>query len=406
MLAHRTRLVAASATAVARNAAAGLADVIDLTAGEIWTDPPQAVIDGAVHAITRGVNRYTDTIGLSELREAVAEKVSGETGQSFSRDEIAITAGAKQALFNAALCLFDPGDQVIIPAPYWGTFAAQARLVGATPVFVDTSASGFVPRLDDIARAVTPLTRALIINTPNNPTGAVYDAATLNGLAQLAIERDFWLIFDECYGTFTHVGLCHHPIVSLVPDIRERLVTVNAFSKSLALTGWRIGYMAAPANLIVSVRALQSHTTSNVNVIAQHAVLNYLTQGDRSYEASLLTKLTDARERGLETLSQLKDIPLPIADGGFYFYLDLRRLSDRGPARLEQYTADIVARSLLTEAGVATVSGSGFGDPHGLRLSYGIDPSLLQEGCRRLVRHLNGWGTPKCGDCVFSGGRS
>lgn len=394
MLAQRTAMFKASGTAAARAAAKAAADagkeIVDLTAGEIWSGLAPNVRDGAIEAIQNGINRYTDTVGLAELREALARKVSLETGQLWQSDEIAVTSGAKQALFNAAMILLNPGDEVIIPSPYWTTFPAQVMIAGATPVFVETRSNGYVPRIKDIKAAVTERTRAIVINTPANPTGAVYDVQTLVAIAELAINRNFWVIFDECYGDFVHGHRTHHPIVSLVPEVRTHTVIINAFSKSLALTGWRIGYLTAPKDVVAAVKALQSHTTSNPNVIAQHAVLAHLRRDDGVYQGSLRSQLASARQIGLGVLSSLKRVPVPEAQGGFYFYLDLSELL-KPMAGEESRTADEVVNTLLCEAGVAAVSGTAFGDPFGLRLSYGIPPEMLETGLARLVEVLNAW---------------
>ncbi|WP_349963109.1 aminotransferase class I/II-fold pyridoxal phosphate-dependent enzyme [Rhizobium sp. ZPR3] len=389
MLAQRTSLFGSSGTAAARAAAKSAADagkeVIDLTAGEIWSDLAPTIRDAAIDAIERGINRYTDTIGMTELREAIARKVALETGQIWKSEEIAVTTGAKQALFNAAMVLLNPGDEIIIPAPYWTTFPAQVLIAGGNPVFVDTRKTAFVPSLAAIKAATTDRTRAIIINTPNNPTGAVYDVKTLIELADLAISRNLWIIFDECYSDFTHGTHRHHPIVSLVPEVRSRTIIVNAFSKSLALTGWRIGYLAGPKDVVSAVKALQSHTTSNANVIAQHAILGHLRNGDGSYEGKLRSQLASARQHGLQILSLLQRVPPPAADGGFYFYLDLSALLTSGA------NADDIVNTLLIHAGVAGVSGTAFGDPMGLRLSYGIPPDRLKAGLSGVVEILNAW---------------
>ncbi|MBY5720937.1 aminotransferase class I/II-fold pyridoxal phosphate-dependent enzyme [Rhizobium leguminosarum] len=395
MLAQRTNLFGSSRTAAARAAAKAAADagkeIIDLTAGEIWSDLAPTIRDGAIDAINKGINRYTDTIGMMELREALARKISLDTGQIWKADEVAVTSGAKQALFNAAMVLLNPGDEVIIPAPYWTTFPAQVLIGGGSPVFVDTRKNGYVPRLADIKAATTDRTRAIVINTPNNPTGAVYDVETLVGIAELAINCNFWIIFDECYGDFVHGHRTHHPIVSVIPEVRARTIIVNAFSKSLALTGWRIGYLAGPKEVINAVKALQSHTTSNPNVIAQHAVLAHLQRGDGGYESKLRSQLTSARQIGLNVLSSLTRVPVPKAHGGFYFYLDLSDLLRPALVGGAPTTADEVVNSLLSKAGVAAVSGTAFGDPVGLRLSYGAPAEKLEPGLRRLVELLNSW---------------
>ncbi|MDX8437692.1 aminotransferase class I/II-fold pyridoxal phosphate-dependent enzyme [Mesorhizobium abyssinicae] len=393
MLARRTSSFGSSGTAAARAAARQAAhsrqEVIDLTAGEIWSELAPTIREGAINAINNGVNRYTDTLGMMELREALARKVSFDTGQTWRADEIAATTGAKQALFNATMVLLNPGDEVIIPCPYWTTFSAQVVIAGGKPVFVDTRSNAYVPRIQDIAAALTEKTRAIVVNTPANPSGAVYDFDTLTAIAHLAINRDLWVIFDECYANFVYGHHAHHPIVSVVPEVRSRTIIVNGFSKSLALTGWRIGYLAAPKEVVDAVRALQSHTTSNPNVIAQHAVLAHLERGDGRHESKLGLQLASSRQIGLGILYSLRRIPAPRAQGGIYFYLDLSKLRPafkNGPA-----SADDVVTSLLADAGVAAVSGTAFGDPLGLRLSYGIPPEQLQTGLTRLVDLLNSW---------------
>jgi aspartate aminotransferase len=393
MLAQRTNLFSTSGTAKARSAAKAAAatgrKIIDLSAGEVWCDPPEAVRTGAVTAIERGINRYTDTIGLEALREAIAKKLSTEAGMVWVPDEIAVTAGGKQALFNAAMTVLDPGDEVIIPAPYWSTFPAQVLLSGATPVFVETRANHYVPRIEDIRSAVTRATRAILVNTPSNPTGAMFDRALLAGIAEVAIRRDLWIIFDECYNNFVYEPSTHDNIVAIVPQVRARTLIVNSFSKKLALTGWRLGYLAGPKEVIAAARALQSHTTSNPNVIAQHAVLAHLKDANSSFERTLADRLRAARARGLEILSRLSHVPLPVAQGGFYFYLDLSELLAEKMRSGTFVDADDIVRLLLEQAGVAAVSGTAFGDPAGLRLSYGVPLDMLERGLCAVVDALN-----------------
>jgi aspartate aminotransferase len=395
MLAQRTVLFKSSGTAAARAAAKAAAEsgneIIDLTAGEIWSDLAPSIRQGAIGAIDRNVNRYTDTIGLIDLRHALARKISVETAQPWSAREIAVTSGAKQALFNAAMTLLNPEDEVLIPAPYWTTFPAQIIIAGGKPVFIETRHNNYVPRLADIAAAVTSKTKAIVVNSPNNPTGAVYDRDTLAGIAQLAIDKNLWIIFDECYGDFAHAPHTHHPILSVAPQARDRTLIVNSFSKSLALTGWRIGYLAGPKAVINAVKALQSHTTSNPNAIAQHALLYHLETKDAAFLQQLQRHVATARTLGLSILSELTLVPQPAAQGGFYFYLDLTDLQRHARPYGHESNADDVVNALLREAGIATVSGTAFGDPAGIRLSYGIDLEILEKGLRRLTAALNAW---------------
>ncbi|WP_407175598.1 pyridoxal phosphate-dependent aminotransferase [Bradyrhizobium sp. STM 3562] len=394
-LAQRTHLFKLSKTATAKIAAKDAAtsgkEIIDLTAGEIWSDIAPSVREGAIAAIDRNLNRYTDTVGLLELRHAVACKIAAETAQPWSAEEIAVTNGAKQALFNAAMVLLNPGDEVLIPAPYWSTFPAQIVVAGGTPVFIETRHTNYVPRLTDLAAAVTSKTKAIVVNTPNNPTGAVYDYDTLAGIAQLATDRNLWIIFDECYGAFAHAPHTHHPILSVAPRARNRTLLVNSFSKSLALTGWRIGYLAGPKAVISAVKALQSHTTSSPNVVAQHALLQHLDSGDTGFQTQLQRGIANARALGLSILSELTSVPHPCAQGGFYFYLDLTELLRRMNSNGGRTNADDIVTALLMDTGVAVVSGTAFGDPAGIRVSYGIDLQPLEKALRRLTAALNGW---------------
>ncbi|MCK1465866.1 aminotransferase class I/II-fold pyridoxal phosphate-dependent enzyme [Bradyrhizobium sp. CW10] len=394
MLAQRTALLKSSgiaaACAAAEAAAANGREIIDLTAGEIWSDLAPTIREGAIAAINRNVSRYTDPIGLMELRQVLARVISAETGQPWSASQVAVTNGAKQALFNVAMAILNPGDEVLIPAPYWTTFPDQTVIAGATPIFIETRHNNFVPRLTDLEAALTSKTKAVVVNTPNNPTGAVYSRETLAGIAQLAIERDFWIIFDECYGAFTHAPHIHHSIVAVAPHARDRTLIVNSFSKSLALAGWRMGYLAGPTAIIKAVKELQSLTTSNPNAIAQHALLHHLASDDPAFRLELQGHISNARALGLSLLSSLTWVPPPRAEGGLFFYLNLSELQFR-QSDYGEFIADEVADALLMEAGVATVPGTAFGDPTGIRLAYGIDLELLGRGLQDLAKTLNAW---------------
>lgn len=394
MLAQRTTLfksLDAPAVSKADQLRATGEEIIDLSVEEICSDLSPVVRDGAIAAIDHNVNRYTDTIGLMKLRHALARKVSAETAQPWSADEIAVTNGARHALLNVAMSILNPGDEVLIPAPHWTTFPTQVALAGGRPMLLETRHNNYVPQLTDLATAITSKTKAIVVNTPNNPTGAVYDRDTLAGIAQLAIERDLWIVFDECYKAFTHAPHAHQPIVSVAPQARDRTLIVNSFSSSLALSGWRIGYLAGPKSVISAVKALQSLMTSNVNIIAQHALLYYLERGDLYFQMQLERQVATARALGLSVLSNLALVPRPPAEGGIYFYLDLTELRRKANTKGREIDADDVANTLLMKARVSAASGAVFGDPSGIRLSYGIDLAQLNEGLRRLTEILNTW---------------
>ncbi|WP_024509961.1 aminotransferase class I/II-fold pyridoxal phosphate-dependent enzyme [Bradyrhizobium sp. ARR65] len=395
MLAQRIGLLKSSCNAVlwatAEAVAASGTQIIDLTSGDIWSEPAPSVREGAIIAINRDLNRYSDTIVPMALRHALARKISAETAQPWSADEIAVTSGVEQALFNAAMALLNPGDEVLVPAPYWTAFPVHITLAGGEPVFIETRHNNYVPKLIDLAAALTSKTKAIVVSTPNNPTGAIYDRSTLSGIAQLAIDRDLWIIFDECFSAFAHAPHTHHPIVSVAPRARDRTLIVNSLSKALALAGWRIGYVAGPKEVIGAIDALQSSTSSHPNIMVQHALLHHLECGDATFELQLQRHVANARVLGLSILSTLTSIPQPSAQGGFHFYLDFSGWQQRANALCREFAADDVVNVLLMDAGVATVSGTLFGDPAGVRLSYGIDLELLEKALRRLVATLNTW---------------
>ncbi|MDA9408869.1 pyridoxal phosphate-dependent aminotransferase [Bradyrhizobium sp. CCBAU 45384] len=393
MLAQRMSYLSGSGTAAAREAAAEAAGagrhIIDLAAGEVMIEPPSSVREGAIAAINAGTSRYTDSIGLKPLRETIAEKLSAQTGIGWKTDNIAITAGAKQGLLDAALAVLDPGDEVIIIRPCWPTFPSQVLLAGATPVFVDARPPTYTPDISTIWATVTPRTKAIIINSPNNPTGAVYDRPTLQAVGDLAISKQLWIISDECYSSFVFTGVRHESIVTAHPSVRSRTILVNAFSKELAITGWRLGYFAAPPEIVSAAKKLQSLTTSNANVIAQHAILHHLQAGDGSFERGMHERLSEARLTGLRILSGLHDVTPPPADGTFFFYLDLSRLISALPADGPIRSSEDIARLLLDETDVGSVAGGTFGDVNGLRLSFGAPRNLLESGLKRVVKTLN-----------------
>ncbi|MGX5805463.1 pyridoxal phosphate-dependent aminotransferase [Bradyrhizobium sp. Arg314] len=394
MLAQRIALLSGSGTAAAREAAKAAAnqgrEIADLAAGEVITAPPASVCEGAIAAIQAGINRYTDSIGLPCLRKAVAKKLSADTGFAWDTDNIVITAGAKQGLLDAALALLDPGDEVIIISPCWPTFPSQVRLAGAKPVFVDAKPPSYVPEIRALRDAITPKTVAIIINSPNNPTGAVYDRAILQAIGDLAINYDLWIVSDECYSSFVFTGDRHQSIIVAHPGIRSRTILVNAFSKELAITGWRLGYFAAPPEIVAAAKKLHSITTSNANVIAQHAILHHLEVGDGSYEREMHQRLAAARKAGLRILSELEDVAPPRADGSFFFYLDLTAVLARLPSTSSIRTVDDIASILLDEVGVASVAGTTFGDETGLRLSFGAPPEKIEPALEKVVATLNG----------------
>lgn len=367
-------------------------EVINFAAGELDVDTFELVKEGARDAIASGKNTYTPTLGLPALRQQVSRVVTRHTGLDYSMEEVGLTAGAKQALYNAAMVLLDPGDEVIIPSPYWVTFPTQVELAQGRPVFVDTRPSKYQLLASHVEKAIGPKTRAIIINSPNNPTGVVYDAAEMERIAALAIKHGLWIIFDECYASLVRAGHRHAHILTSHPELKARAILVNSFSKSHALTGWRLGYVAAPAPVIKAMANLQGHTTSNPSAVTQYAISHALDRDDGQFIATVNRALDERLERALAIIADMPDITAAPAQGAFYLFLDVsaylgKRLGDRTIDDVDAF-----CELALDQAHIALVSGAAFGDPSSVRLSYAIGDSDVMEGLgrlRELLRRLS-----------------
>lgn len=363
--------------------------VINFAAGELSFDACEDMRAGAIEAIANARNRYTPPIGLPALREKLAQRVSQRTGAAFAANEVAVTAGAKQALYNACMVLLNPGDEVIVPTPYWETFPTQIRLAGATPVCVQTRADHYRLTVDAVRGALTERTRMIVVNTPNNPTGTVYEREQLLAIAQLAQERQLWVMFDECYRGLVREGHEHHNILALCPALKGQTVLIDSFSKSQAVTGWRVGYACAPAPVIAAMHNLQGHTTSNPSSLSQYAALNTL-NADSSHFADLVNPFLQRQLHAACTyLDRLEGVSYAPPEGAFYLYIDVS-------SRLGGYyhgeavrDVDHLADLLLTEAHIAVVPGSGCGDPHCIRISYAVEYEELIEGLGRFAQFIS-----------------
>ncbi len=391
MFAARVGLIQGSKTSGMRNLAARLEaqgrPVISFAAGELDEGTSEYAKQAAIQAVLVGTNKYTETVGTIELRQALAERVALQTGLAWTGAEIAVTAGAKQALFNTAMVLFEDSNEVIVPSPHWTTFPAQIVLAGARPVFVDTSSHGYELTVDQIEPVLTPHTKAIVLNTPNNPTGKLISATTLASIGALARERGLWVIFDQCYSEFVYGVAEHTNILRVAPMLRDRTVIIDSFSKSHALAGWRIGYLAAPPELVSAVANLQSHTTSNPNSIAQAVALALLRQAYSKETQAIKSSLDVRRLRAVELLSGIDQVKVVSPEGGFYVYLDLKgklqALATAGLGRGER-----LPDYLLENAEVAVVGGDAFGDSTGIRLSYALGRDKLEQGLQRLASAL------------------
>lgn len=386
-LSERIAQVAPSATlavdALVRKARAEGVDVVGFGTGEPDFDTPEHIKEAARRALLEGRTKYTPSAGTRELREAVCLDL-GRRGLSYAPSEVIVSNGAKQSLYNVFQVLLDPGDEVLVPSPYWVSYVEMVRLAGGVPVLVAAEeADGFVPSPGALEAACTPRTRALLINSPANPTGAVWPEELLAAVAELALRRDLTLISDEIYDRLVYGGVAPRSIAALSPEVKERTVVVNGVSKSYAMTGWRIGYAAGPAPLIQAMDNLQSHSTSNPNSIAQAAALCALTGPQEPLE-EMRREFEARREIMVQGLNRIPGMSCRRPPGAFYAFPNVSGLLGRvgGGEALTDSTA--LARFLLTAGRVAVVPGAAFGTDQYLRLSYATSRERIAEGLRRM----------------------
>ncbi len=383
--ASRLKKIRPSATmamaARARSLAATGREIIDLGLGEPDFDTPLEIKLAAIDAIRKGFTKYTPPAGIEELKRAIATKLLKENGLRYQNDEIIVSCGAKHSLYNLAQVLFGPGDEVIIPAPYWVTYPDQILLAEAEPVIVPTrEEDGFLLTPESLSAAITPRTRALIINSPSNPTGAVYDREMLERIAAICLQKDLLIISGEIYEKFIYQGARHFSIASLSEEVRKRTIVVNGVSKSAAMTGWRIGYAAGPREIIAAMTTVQSQSTSNPTSISQKAAVAALTEaGD--FARKMVDEFDRRRRAMVQRLNKLPGARCQIPAGAFYLFPHFSKGS--GPED------DVrLAERLLEEAGVATVPGTAFGAAGYLRISYALPLEKLTEAMDRIEKAL------------------
>lgn len=353
-------------------------DVISFGAGEPDFDTPSQVIEAAIRALKSGQTRYTPTPGIPALREAIANKFNTDNGLDVKPDQIIVSSGAKQSLFNSMMILVQPGDEVLIIAPYWMTYVDQVNLAGGTPVIVPTSSeNGFVPTIEDLQRAFSDRTKAIVINSPCNPSGAIIPLGTMTWIAEQAIQRKFWIISDEIYEKVTY-GCEHIAIASLGQEVADRTITINGCSKSYAMTGWRIGFCAAPIAVAKAMSNLQDSVTSNATSFAQYGALEALKMSQTDLEP-MRKEFESRRDAIVKALNAIDCINVKSPQGAFYVLPDFSKV-------LEKCNATDVgfAEMLLDESLVATVPGSVFGAPGHIRLSYACSLKDISTGIGRI----------------------
>jgi aspartate aminotransferase len=390
-LANRALALSISPTSKSRNRVRELArcgKVVNLAAGELDRTPPDVVLE-ALRTVPGNVNRYTETAGIPELRHAIARRMSASTGAEFTPDRVVVTTGAKQALFLTAMALFGPGDDVLVPSPAWGTLSAQIALTGATVVPVDTAATGFLPDVTSLERHRTSATRGVLLNTPNNPTGAVYPAEVIEEITRWAEEHDLWIVFDECYADLVFAPTVHvHPI-QVRPQSADRVVTVGSFSKSFAVTGWRVGWLSGPDQVIGATKALQSHLTSHAPSVLQHALMPAALGAADEFVADSVRIQRDRLATAEQELAGTPHLRWQRPGGTFYLWLDCRELVGRECDGVRLDDDVILTGQLLASAQLACVAGSAFGAPGFLRLSLTVDDAQLRKALGGLKEFVS-----------------
>ena len=370
-----------SITAKANAMKAAGEDLVSFAAGEPDFNTPEPIVEAAVEAVRGGFTKYTPTSGIKELKDAIAGKLLRENGVKVSPEQIVVSCGAKQSLYEAFQVLLDPGDEVILVAPYWMTYAEQVRLAGGVPKVVKARAEdGFVPSYEALKEAVGPRTKAILINSPSNPTGAVLPRETLKEIAALALRHGLWIVTDEIYERLVYGGTTHTSIASLGAEVAERTVTIGGCSKSYAMTGWRIGFAAAPLPVTKAMSNLQDQITSNPTSFAQKGATVAFNLPAESVEA-MRAEFEARRDLIVELLKGIPGAVVPEPKGAFYAFPDMGAFMGGDDVALATY--------LLDEAKVAVIPGSVFEGPGHIRLTYACSRADIEKGVKRIAEAVS-----------------
>jgi aspartate aminotransferase len=391
-LSRRTEQLKPSATlaitAQAKQMKAQGIDVIGFGAGEPDFDTPAHIVEAAVGALHRGDTRYTPVGGTAELKQAICRAVERDYGQQYGPKEITVSCGAKHTLFNLFLALLDEGDEVIVPAPYWVSYPEQVSVAGGTSVVVPTREEhGFRLPAERLEDAITPRTKAIVLNSPCNPTGAMYGRDELRGLAEVLEGHDILVVSDDIYHKLVYDGLRFTSLLDVAPGLRDRLVIVNGVSKTYAMTGWRIGYAAGPASLIGAMENLQSQSTSNPTSFAQKgAVAAY--EGPQECVDEMVRAFQERRDVLVEGLNRIPGVSCAVPQGAFYAFPNVSGVYGRSWAKGVIRGSFDLAGYLLDEARTAVVPGEPFGSDDHIRLSYASSLESIRDGLERMATAL------------------
>ncbi len=363
-------------------------DVVSLSAGEPDFATPENIRKKAVEALDKGFTHYTTVSGIPELKEAIIEKFKRESNIEYSPDEVIVSTGAKQSLYNAIFALIGPEDEVLIPTPYWVSYRDQVIMAEGVPVFIETEeASGFQFDIEDVKNKITSRTKLILLNSPNNPTGVIYKEDVLRELAGLVLEKNLYIISDEIYEKITYDDAKVKSIVSIDPRLKDCAIIINGFSKAYAMTGWRLGYALGPKKVIKAMNKIQGQVTSCPNSIAQWAGVEAL-KGPQDSVEFMREKFEERRNFVIEGLSKIPNITFVQPQGAFYVFVNISSYFGK---TYENYTiSDSLSMSeyLLNEGKIALVPGSAFGKEGYLRLSYATSKENLKKALDRLGESL------------------
>ena len=349
--------------------------VLGFAAGEPDFDTPDTIVQAAVAALNSGKTRYTESAGLLELREAIAAKLLVDNSLQYEPSQIIVNCGAKHSCYNAILAVCNPGDEVIIPAPYWTSYPEMVKLTGAVPVIVETKAeNGWKMTPEEFEEAMSPMTKMIILNTPGNPTGSVYTKEELKALADIAVGEGIIILSDEIYEKLVYAGQKHVSVASLGKDIYDSTITINGFSKAYAMTGWRLGYTAAPKAIAEAIDNLQSHTTSNPTTFAQYGAIAAL-QMDQQIVSDMRDEFDVRRQYMLGRLQGIKNVRVVEPLGDFYFLVNIEPIGIGSINFCEK---------LLSKQKVAIVPGVAFGAENTVRFSYATSLDIINAGLDRF----------------------
>jgi aspartate aminotransferase len=355
-------------------------DVLSFGAGEPDFNTPQHITAAAIKALTDHQTRYTESAGLLELRQAIAAKLSMDNGLTYEPSQISVNCGAKHSCYNAILATCNPGDEVIIPAPCWTSYPEMVRMVGAIPVIVETKRENdwkITPA--EFEEAMSPMTKMIIINSPGNPTGSVYSKEELEALAEIAVGEDIVILSDEIYEKLVYGENKHVSIASLSKEVNDLTITINGFSKAYAMTGWRLGYTAAPKAIADAIDVIQSHTTSNVTTFAQYGAIAAL-NGDQQIVSDMRDEFNVRREFMLDRLRNIKNVKVVEPQGAFYFLVDIE------PIGIKSIN---FAEKLLSKQKVSVIPGIAFGAEYTVRFSYATSLDVINGGMDRFEEFCN-----------------